>query len=135
MDGKRSTGDTGQIARYGFCPISILSRGKVLMRCWTESYIGEQGYREPQFTKKYPVHLGYHILDRDGNMLPFDGERTPIWEEIGPGVKKRMRMRLTLPGELARREDFVCRITLVAEGGFWFDQEGGNKKDVVIHLK
>lgn len=46
-----------------------------------------------------------------------------------------MRMRLTLPGELARREDFVCRITLVAEGGFWFDQEGGNKKDVVIHLK
>ncbi len=84
--------------------------------------------------RKYPINLSYHILDRSGDTLLFDGERTPIWEEIGPGVKRTMRLRLILPGELARRKDCVCRITLVAEGCFWFDREGGNKKDVVIHF-
>lgn len=83
----------------------------------------------------YPINLSYHLLDQDENMLLFDGERTLIRNEIRPGMTEEMQLRLVIPSTLACRERCVCRITLVAEGCFWFDQEGENKKDILIYFK
>jgi len=85
--------------------------------------------------KKYPINLAYHILDQEGNMILFDGERTPVCDEIKPGRKREMQMRLRIPPDLHPGEGYICRITLVAEGCFWFDQEGGNKLDVPLRLQ
>lgn len=85
--------------------------------------------------KMYPINLAYHIIDKKGNMLLFDGVRTPIGTVIEPGAKVKMQMRVAIPPNLALSEEYICRITLVAEGCFWFDQEGENKKDILIYFK
>lgn len=83
--------------------------------------------------RKYPINLAYHILDRDrGEVVVFDGERTPIYDEIGPGAQRDMKMQISIPFNLAPNKAYICRITLVAEGCFWFDDEGGNKTDVSL---
>lgn len=84
--------------------------------------------------ERYPINLAYHILDRGGNVILFDGERTPFYDEIQPGTQMDIKMRLRIPVSLDAREEYICRITLVAEGCFWFDQEGGNKTDVSLRV-
>lgn len=84
---------------------------------------------------KYPINLAYHILDRMGNVVYFDGERTPVSDEIKPGTRRDMEMRISFPFDLDPKEEYVCRITLVAEGFFWFDQKGGNKTDVSLSVQ
>ena len=44
-------------------------------------------------------------------------------------------MRLRIPPGLDPGEGYICRLTLVAERCFWFDQEGGNKTDVRLRLE
>lgn len=85
--------------------------------------------------RKYPINLAYHILDHKGKMVVWDGERTPIIDEIQPGTQRDMRMQIKIPVDLVPNETYICRITLVAEGCFWFDQEGGNKTDVFLRIK
>lgn len=84
--------------------------------------------------RKYPINLAYHILDRTGNMILFDGERTPIEPEIQSGSKRDMRMWLRVPPNLDFSKEYICRITLVAEQCFWFDQDGENKKDISVRV-
>ena len=87
------------------------------------------------FRRKYPINLAYHILDQEGDMLLFDGERTFIYDEITPGMEREMQMRLRLPPGLDPSKEYICRLTLVAEGCFWFDREGGNKADVRLRFQ
>lgn len=84
--------------------------------------------------RKYPIYLAYRILDREGGTAVFDGEWTAIHDEIPPGTQRDMKMRLSIPSGLAPSEDYICRITLVADGFFWFDQDGGNKTDVSLRV-
>ncbi len=85
--------------------------------------------------RKYPINLAYHILDQKGNMILFDGKRTPVYNEINPGVRRDMQMQIRIPPALNSSGEYICRLTLVAEGCFWFDQEGGNKLDIQLRFQ
>jgi len=85
--------------------------------------------------KRYPIHLAYHILDHEGNVVCFEGKRTPIPDDIRPGAQQEIKMQLKVPLDLDPNEEYICRITLVAEECFWFDQEGGNKTDVSLSMQ
>lgn len=66
--------------------------------------------------RKCPIYLAYHILYQNGNMLLFEGERTKITEVIRPGMKKRFKMKIAIPEGLEKGEQYIVRITCVAEG-------------------
>lgn len=85
--------------------------------------------------RRYPINLTYHILDQNGNVILFDGERTPIEPGIHPGSKRTIDMRLRIPPGLDFGKKYICRITLVAEDCFWFDQDGTNKKDIALCIQ
>lgn len=85
--------------------------------------------------KKYPVNVSYHILGQNGEVLVFDGERTQIQEMLRPGMEKKMKIKVLIPEELERNKEYTIRITCVAEGCFWFDEKGGNKKDIVMTVQ
>jgi len=82
--------------------------------------------------KKYPINLAYHILDDNGNIVVFDGIRTPVYDFIGNRQEKHLQMKLQIPNSLDRAKSYTIVITLVAEGCFWFDLEGENKTDVSL---
>ncbi len=67
-----------------------------------------------------PVMLAYHWLDRDRNVVVFDGRRTPLGPPLRPGERATRRMLLDPPPS----DDAVARITLVQEGVAWFDDAG-----------
>lgn len=85
--------------------------------------------------RKYPINLAYHIIDKDNNMIVFDGERTLISEFIRKGKKNTINMKVLLPNDLKSGNTYYVDITLVAEGCFWLDQEGMNKKRVLLTIK
>lgn len=85
--------------------------------------------------KKFPINLAYHILDQEGHMVIFDGERTPIYDAIKPGMSREMNIRLKIPLDLQANQEYIYRITLVAEKLFWFDQENGNKTDISLRIQ
>ena len=80
------------------------------------------------------MYLAYHILSKSGEMLLPEGERTHIPEFIRTGKKKDMRMKIVIPKDLAADVQYIIRLTCVAEGFFWFDMRGENKKDIVVTI-
>lgn len=82
--------------------------------------------------RKYPVYMAYHILSQSGDMLLFEGERTKIIEVIRPGMKKGLKMKIAIPEGLEKNRQYIVRITCVAEGFFWFDGNGKNKRDIIM---
>jgi len=92
--------------------------------------------REPLLSgRRCPICLSYHILKQNGDVILWDGARTWIAPEIRPGFKRKMQLRLRIPLDLDSGKEYTCRITLVAEGCFWFDQEGENRKDIPIYIQ
>lgn len=85
--------------------------------------------------RKYPVYLAYHILKQNGDLVLFEGERTKITEIIKPGMKKSVKMKVLMPEKLEKNEQYIVRITCVAEGFFWFDATGENKTDILMTVK
>lgn len=85
--------------------------------------------------RKYPVYLAYHILKQNGDLLLFEGERTKIAEVIRPGMKKSIKMKIAIPEELEKNEKYIVSITCVAEGFFWFDGAGENRRDILMTVE
>lgn len=85
--------------------------------------------------RKCPVYLAYHILSQNGDMLLFEGERTKITELIRPGMKKELKMKVVIPEGLEKEKRYIVRITCVAEGFFWFDGNGENKRDIIMTVE
>ena len=66
----------------------------------------------------YPVHLAYHLLTPEGEMIVFDGKRTPLSRKLYPGESVEMWMKLSYPLTMMiwtlilkmflRRDEFYC---------------------------
>lgn len=120
------------------CKINIESDETITMMC-EEAYIRvvleNMGSELITSRKKYPINLAYHILDVNGEVLLFDGDRTRIMDYIQGGEKSTIQMKIAIPEELLNGTQYIIRITCVAEGCFWFDEDGGNLKDIVLLVK
>lgn len=84
--------------------------------------------------RRHPINLSYHIMDQEGNMLVYDGERTPINNFIRKDSKQTILMKINMPDILKKGITYDLDITLVAEGCFWLDKDGKNKKRISMTI-
>lgn len=69
------------------------------------------------------VCVSYHWLDRAGNMLVYDGERTPLPRDFGPGEQMKVWVVVKAPPAPG---DCTLVLTLVQDYHAWFDEMGAN---------
>lgn len=66
----------------------------------------------------YPVHIAYHVLDENGDVVKYDCERTNLSFTIFPGEKAEEMMCVKL-------DDIInascIQVDLVQEQNFWFE--------------
>lgn len=66
----------------------------------------------------YPVHLSYHWVALDHQIVVWDGDRTVLPFDILPGNAATFDIKVTLPPTY---DDALLCLTLVQEGICWFD--------------
>ncbi len=71
---------------------------------------------------KYPIHLSYHLLDAQMNMLVFDGVRTFMSDaSIEPGQVTTFSLLVKAP---TQKGTYWVLVSLVQEAGGWFNDKG-----------
>jgi radical SAM protein with 4Fe4S-binding SPASM domain len=75
------------------------------------------------------VWLAYHWLSEQGTMLVFDGLRTALDEDLGPGRSAELTMRLAPPARAGRHR---LVLDLVVEGATWFSQAGNPPAELEV---
>lgn len=75
------------------------------------------------------VNICYHWLDSAGNMLVFDGKRTPLPCDVEPGKTVRLWASVIAP---AQPGEARLQITLVQEHVGWFDERGSLPAEIEV---
>ena len=68
-----------------------------------------------------PILIAYHLYDASGNLLRWDGLRTPLGADVPPGTSRAVHIDVLaphLPGS------YFIRVDLVREGVAWFSSRG-----------
>jgi hypothetical protein len=80
----------------------------------------------------YGICLAYHILDANGNRIPFDCSRTPLPFDLGAGMQIEMQVPVTLP---ALPGKYWVEFDMVQEKVAWFAAKGSHPKRIYIQVK
>ncbi|MFN2520943.1 MAG: N-acetylmuramoyl-L-alanine amidase [Candidatus Limnocylindria bacterium] len=72
-------------------------------------------------TNAYPVHLAYHWVDSSGRTAAWDGARTELPADLGPGQSVQLQAAVGVP---AVGGTYSLRFDLVQEGVAWFSSRG-----------
>lgn len=81
---------------------------------------------------KRPVQLSYHWLDENGEMVEYDGHRSPLrGGAIGPGQTVRADVMVEAPD---RAGSHVLVISLVQEDVCWFEDRGFQPAKISIDI-
>lgn len=74
-----------------------------------------------EHTQSTQINACYHWLDGVGNVVQFDGERTPLPTAIAPGESLPLELNVVPPFQPGH---YQLQLTLVHEGACWFDEHG-----------
>ena len=77
------------------------------------------------------VRLSYHWLDRKGRIIVFEGLRTALPRDLGPGESARLNAAIQAPEKAGK---YVLDVTLVQEGVAWFPEMNGAKLSLPINV-
>lgn len=72
-------------------------------------------------TEATAINACYHWLDEHGEVVQFDGVRTPLPEPIAPSVSLEFELNVIPPSQPGR---YQLQLTLVHEGVCWFEEQG-----------
>lgn len=73
-------------------------------------------------TSKNPINLSYHVYNKAGALLLFDGIRTPMVPAMVPRAREiGVNLKLKAPQESGQ---YIVKLTLVQEGVCWFEERG-----------
>jgi hypothetical protein len=78
------------------------------------------------------VRCCYHIVDAHGEQVVWDGVRSGLPRDVGPGENVEVPVAVTLPVTPA---NYVLRLTLVQEGAAWFDERGATPVEIPIEVR
>lgn len=79
-----------------------------------------------------PVRLSYHVLDKDGKVVIFNGYRTPLpCKEIRPSDIVRATVMAEIPKEAG---EYVFELTVVQESVCWFEKMGFETARVMVEV-
>jgi hypothetical protein len=81
---------------------------------------------------KYPVHLAYHWIDKNGKMVVFDGLRTELPRDLGPNEDVPVNAALQAPGQAG---EYVLEFDMVQEAVAWFAGKGSKTSRVSIKIE
>lgn len=68
-----------------------------------------------------PINASYHWLNEQGDIVHFDGVRTPLPGVVGPGESLEIDLNVIPPSQAGR---YQLQLTLVHEGVCWFEEQG-----------
>ncbi len=74
-----------------------------------------------------PIDLGYHWYDASGNVVVWDGLRTKLASDVGPGQAQQLQASLQYPSAPG---SYTLRWDMVQEGVAWFSQKGVPTGDI-----
>jgi hypothetical protein len=77
------------------------------------------------------LQLSYHWLDRHGNAIVWDCERTPFPRPVAPGEVVALEVPIDAPRPPGR---YVLRFDLVEEHAFWLSEVGVATHDVDVDV-
>ena len=86
---------------------------------------------KPNQKGKNAVRLSYHWLDRKGRIIVFEGLRTALPRDLGPGESARLHAAIQAPEKAGK---YVLDVTLVQEGVAWFPEMNGAKLSLPINV-
>lgn len=75
-----------------------------------------------------PVHISYHWKDSAGEMVVFNGRRTPLSLSLSPGEERRIIVDVKAP-ELPG--SYHLELTMVQELCFWFEDIESFKPEII----
>ena len=79
---------------------------------------------KPNQKGRHAVNLSYHWLDAKRRMVIFDGLRTPLPRDLGPGESVTLRATIQAPEKAGK---YLLHVTMVQEAVAWFsDNDGGH---------
>lgn len=78
------------------------------------------------------VRISYHWYDQAGKIAQWEGERTNLPHDLGPGESADARMRVFAPFTPG---SYTLEITLLREGFAWFDQKGNKTIRVPVRVE
>jgi hypothetical protein len=104
-------------------PTQMLADKTVSADIFVENASGRTWPSKPDQRGRYIVHLTYHWLDQKGQVVVFDGLRTPFPRDLNPGEGVKLNAFIRAPEQPGR---YTLEITLVQEAVAWFpDRDGG----------
>lgn len=71
----------------------------------------------------YAIHLAYHWVDIDGNVVVSDGVRTALPYDVVPGEEVVLDATIHAPD---KDGDYIIEFDMVQEGVAWFKDKGSN---------
>jgi hypothetical protein len=74
-----------------------------------------------------PVNAAYHWLDGEGNVVLYEGHRTPLPRDLNGGDEVVVEMIVEAPERPGAR---ILRVTLVQESVAWFEDHGVKPVDL-----
>jgi hypothetical protein len=78
------------------------------------------------------LYLSYHLRSVDGEVLTWDGERTPMSRVVDPGSSGSFLGLIRPPEESG---DYVFEWDVVSEGECWFGECGSATASVRVHVE
>ena len=84
---------------------------------------------KPDQKNRHAVNLSYHWLNRKGETVVFDGLRTPLPRDLGPGDSVALKAAIQAPEKAGT---YTLEITLVQERVAWYPEKGGEKLSLAV---
>ncbi len=78
-----------------------------------------------------PVRLGYHWYDTAGNVVLFEGQRSPLLADVAIGSTAVVPLTVVPPGTLG---SYILRIDLVRDSTGWFSALGAPPASVAVSV-
>lgn len=79
---------------------------------------------KPNAKNRYAVNLSYHWLNKKGEIVVFDGLRTPLPRDLEPGGSVALKAAIRAPEKAGT---YTLEITLLQELVAWYPEKGGAK--------
>jgi hypothetical protein len=86
---------------------------------------------KPNKKGRHAVNLAYHWLDRKRQMVVFDGLRTPLPRDLGPGESVTLRATIRAPEKAG---EYLLHMTMVQEGVAWFSESDGGQLSIAVSV-
>ncbi len=86
---------------------------------------------KPDHKNRYAVNLSYHWLDRNREVVVFDGLRTPLPRDLGAGESADLKAAIRAPEKPGR---YILEVTLVQEQSAWFPEKNGAKLTLPVRV-